>query len=253
MADGVYASLIGRAVFISGGASGIGEAMVRAFAAQSARVAFVDIADAAGEALAAELAGQGRHVWFSHADITDVEVYKSTIVALAREAGAFRVLINNAANDERHRLEDMTSASFDARVAVNLKHQLFAIQAVAPGMAAAGGGSIINLGSTSWMVPVGGFPVYAACKAAIHGLTRTLARDLGKQNIRVNTLVPGWVMTKRQIDLWVDEAAERLIDESQCLAGRVMPDDIARMAMFLASDDARMISAQAFIVDGGWV
>jgi NAD(P)-dependent dehydrogenase (short-subunit alcohol dehydrogenase family) len=253
MTDASYASLKGRPVFISGGATGIGEALVRGFAAQGAIVAFVDLAQAEGTALEAELRAAGQKAHFARCDITDVNAYKAEIARLAAITGPFRVLVNNAANDQRHKLEDVTSEYFDQRVAVNLKHQLFAVQAVAPGMMAAGGGSIINLGSISWMVPQGGFPVYAACKAAIHGLTRTLARDLGKSSIRVNTLVPGWVMTKRQLDLWVTPEGEKQMDDNQCLAGRVMPDDIAHMALFLASEDSAKITAQEFIVDAGWI
>lgn len=253
MSDASYASLKGRPVFISGGATGIGEALVRGFAGQGAKVAFVDLAETEGKALEAELRAMGQEAHFARCDITDVEAYKAEIGRLSGITGSFRVLVNNAANDQRHKLADLTSEYFDSRVAVNLKHQLFAVQAVVPGMVAAGGGSIINLGSISWMVPQGGYPVYAACKAAINGLSRTLARDLGKSSIRVNTLVPGWVMTKRQLELWVTPEGEKQMDENQCLAGRVMPDDIANMALFLGSDDSRMITAQEFIVDAGWV
>ena len=251
--DASYASLKGKAVFISGGASGIGEAIVRAFAAQGAHVGFVDIAAAEGDKLVAELAGLGHKVHFRKCDITDIPAYQAAIADLAAKTGPFGVLVNNAANDQRHKLEDVTPEFFDNRIAVNMRHMLFAIQSVIPHMVKAKAGSIINLGSISWMMPSGGYPVYAACKASVHGLTRTLARDYGKSGIRFNTLVPGWVMTKRQLELWVDEAGEKLMDQSQCLAGRVMPDDIAAMALFLASDDSRMISAQEFIVDGGCV
>jgi D-xylose 1-dehydrogenase len=162
-------------------------------------------------------------------------------------------LINNAANDTRHDWRQVTPDEFGRRIAVNLAHSFFAIQAVAPGMIAARKGAIVNFGSISWMAAQAGMPVYTAAKAAIHGLTRSFARELGAHNIRVNTVVPGWVMTKRQLDLWVDDAANDLIDRSQCLAGRVQPEDIAAMVTFLASDNARMCSAQNFVVDGGWV
>jgi len=248
-----YPGLAGVPVMISGGATGIGEAIVRAYAAEGAKVGFVDLAEADGEALATELNSAGGSVTFRRCDITDTDAYQQAIRDLELVNGATRVLINNAANDTRHKWEDVTPDYFDARIAVNLRHMFFAIQAVAPGMIAAGEGAIVNYGSIGWMMATGGYPVYAASKAAVHGMTRSFARDLGRHGIRVNTLVPGWVMTKRQLDLWIDDAANELIDRSQCLAGRVMPEDIARMALFLGSDDSKMCSAQNFIVDGGWV
>lgn len=248
-----YPGLAGVPVLISGGATGIGEALVRAFAAEGAKVGFVDIAEAEGAALAEELGAAGGKATFRRCDITDIDAYKEAIASIEEAHGATRVLLNNAADDTRHDWRDVTADYFDGRIAVNLRHMFFAIQAVAPGMVAAGGGSIVNFGSVGWMMASGGYPAYAASKAAVHGLTRSFARDLGKHGIRVNTLVPGWVMTKRQLELWVDDAANELIDRSQCLSGRVMPDDIGRMALFLASDDSRMCSAQNFIVDGGWV
>lgn len=249
----IYPSLSGKPVIVSGGASGIGEALVRAFAGQGARVGFVDLARAEGEALATELAVAGQAVTFRCCDITDIDAYRAAIADIEQAHGPTMALVNNAANDTRHDWREVTPEYFDARVAVNLRHSFFAIQAVAPGMIAAGRGSIVNLGSIGWMKASGGYPAYAASKAAVHGMTRSFARDLGKHGIRVNTLVPGWVMTKRQLDLWVDDAANAEIDKAQCLSGRVMPDDIARMALFLAADDSRMCTAQNFVVDGGWV
>lgn len=248
-----YQSLAGRTVFISGGASGIGEAIVRAFAGQRAKVGFVDLLADEGANLAAELGKDGGEVEFVRADITDIAALRGAIARIADLLGPVSVLVNNAANDMRHDWRTETSESWDGRVAVNLKHQFFAIQAVAPGMIDAGGGSIINLGSVSWMIGQGGMPAYTSSKAAVHGLTRSFARDLGKHRIRVNAVVPGWVMTKRQLELWVDENTERIIAENQCLPDRLMPDDIARMVLFLASDDSAMCTAQSFIVDGGWV
>jgi NAD(P)-dependent dehydrogenase (short-subunit alcohol dehydrogenase family) len=248
-----YPSLQDRVVFISGGASGIGAAMVAAFAGQGARVGFIDI-DAGGQHLAAQLnatAGSERVLFFP-GDVTDVTVLQAAIEQTQAMQGPIKVLVNNAANDRRHALADVTPEFFDAAVAVNLKHQFFAAQAVAPGMAQLGGGSIINLGSTSWMIKAAGFPVYATCKAAVRGLTRALARDLGKQNIRVNALVPGWVMTDKQLAQWVTPESETEIDAAQCLPGRLQADDIARMALFLASDDSQMCTAQDFVVDAGW-
>lgn len=248
-----YPGLAGVPVIVSGGATGIGEAIVRAYAAEGARVGFVDIAETEGRALAAELAAQGARVSFRGCDITDTEAYRAAIAAFAVEHGAAGVLINNAANDTRHDWRDVSPDYFDGRIDVNLRHAFFATQAVAPAMIAAGKGSIVNFGSVGWMMATGGYPAYAAAKAATHGMTRSFARDLGRHGIRVNTLVPGWVMTRRQLEMWVDDAANELIDRSQCLAGRVMPEDIARMALFLGSDDSKMCSGQNFIVDGGWV
>ena len=247
-----YPSLAGCPVVISGGASGIGEALVRNFAAQGARVGFVDIAAEAGEALAGELNAAGATVRFTRCDVTDTDAYKAAIDGFAAAHGDALVLVNNAAHDQRHEWSEVTPDYWDDRIAVNLKHAFFAIQAVAPGMVKAGKGSVINFGSISWMIMSPRIPVYETAKAATHGLTRAMARELGKSGIRVNTLAPGWVMTQRQLTHWLDAEGERLIDQSQALAGRVLPDDCARMALFLASDDSAMISAQQFIVDGGW-
>jgi NAD(P)-dependent dehydrogenase (short-subunit alcohol dehydrogenase family) len=247
-----YPSLAGVPVVISGGASGIGESLVRAFTGQGAKVGFVDIALDHGERLAAELTGVGGTVSFRHCDVTQIEAYQTAIAEFAALHGDALVLVNNAAHDQRHDWADVTPAYWDDRMAVNLKHAFFAIQAVAPAMIAAGRGSIINTGSISWMIMSPRIPVYETAKAATHGLTRAMARELGKSGIRVNTIAPGWVMTERQLTHWLDAAGERQIEESQALAGRVYPDDVARMALFLASEDSRMISAQQFLVDGGW-
>ena len=237
-------------MFITGGASGIGEALVRRFAAQKASVTFVDINAAAGATLQQTL---GNGVRFIECDITDVSGLQAAIQDAVRDNGPVTALVNNAANDDRHDWRDVTSEYWDERLSINLKPAFFTIQAAAPGMIEAGGGSIINFGSVSWMLKMGDMPAYTASKGAAHALTRGFASSLGKHNIRVNTIVPGWVMTQRQIELWVDEAGERTMDENQALPGRVMPDDIASMVLFLAADDSAMCSAQQFIVDGGWV
>ena len=247
-----YPSLAEMAVVISGGATGIGEHIVREFAAQGSRVGFVDIDREAGNDLQAELAANGWVVRFTECDVTDVAAYQAAIAGFEAAHGPALVLVNNAANDQRHALAEVTPEAWDARIAVNLKHAFFAVQAVAPGMIAAGKGSIINFGSISWMIMVPNLTVYTACKAAMHGMSRSLAKELGVHGIRVNTLVPGWVMTSRQLTHWVGEEENKLIDASQSLRGRVYPADIARMALFLASDDSGMITAQDFIVDGGW-
>jgi len=252
MKEAAYPDLENASVFLSGGATGIGSVLVERFARQGARVAFVDVAASEGDALRRRLADEGHDVAFHRCDLTDLEAYRSAIESAAANQGPVTVLINNAADDVRHPLEDLTPDRFDELVAVNLKHQLFAAQSVAPMMIERGSGSIVNIGSFGWMIATGGYPVYAACKAAVHGMTRGLARDLGPHRIRVNTLVPGWVMTEKQKRLWVDDEARELIARSQCLPDPLLPDHIASMALFLASDAAAMCTAQNFIVDGGW-
>lgn len=247
-----FPSLKGMPVVISGGASGIGEFIVREFAAQGSKVGYVDIAADAGRELEAELTEQGHTVRFTECDVTDIPAYQAAISGFADAHGPALALVNNAANDQRHKWDEVTPEFWDGRIAVNLRHSFFAAQAVAPGMIAAGRGSIINFGSISWMIMVGDLSAYTASKAASHGMSRSLARDLGKHGIRVNTVVPGWIMTERQLTHWVGPDEEKLIDESQALKGRVYPADVARMVLFLAADDSQMISAQDFVVDGGW-
>ncbi len=247
-----YPSLAGRPVVISGGASGIGASMVRQFAAQGAKVGFVDIAIEAGETLAHELASAGQTVRFTACDVTDISAYQAAIAGFAQAHGDARVLVNNAAHDQRHDWAEVTPDYWDERMAVNLKHAFFAIQAVAPGMANAGGGSIINFGSISWMIMTPSIPLYETAKAAVHGLTRSMARELGRSAIRINSLVPGAVMTQRQLDLWITEQDKQDIEAHQALSGLLTPDDCARMALFLAADDSAMISGQHFLVDAGW-
>ncbi len=248
----IYPSLSGRNVLVTGGASGIGAAIVRAFAAQGAKVGFVDLLEDAGAALAAELSAGGADVRFLPVDLTDIAALRDAVAAFAAALGPIDVLVNNAANDTRHDWRTETPETWDARVAVNLRHFFFAIQAVAPGMIEAGRGSIVNFGSISWRTGLGGMPAYTASKAGIEGLTRSFARDLGPHRIRVNCVLPGWVMTERQLALWVDENAARVIAERQCLPDRIQPDDLARMVLFLASDDSAMCTSQSFVVDGGW-
>jgi NAD(P)-dependent dehydrogenase (short-subunit alcohol dehydrogenase family) len=246
-----YPSLHDASVIVTGGASGIGAEIVRAFAGQHARVGFVDLDRARGAALAAELVGNGARVLFESCDLRDIADLKRAFEALSAAHGPARVLINNAARDDRHSWEDVTPEFYDERIATNLRHLFFAMQAVAPGMIAAGGGSIINLGSDSWWRAIGGMPVYTTAKAAIHGLTRGMARDLGKHRIRVNTLVPGWTMTERQKTLWVTpEAMERQLT-AQCLPDPIEPIYVARMALFLASDDAAQCTANNYMVEAG--
>lgn len=248
-----FPSLRGKRVFVTGGGTGIGEAIVKAFVEQGAVVAFVDIAREASEALCAKLAGDGHAApVFRHCDITDIPALQRTMAELAEALGDFDVLVNNAANDQRHDIEDVSLDYWNERIAINQRPMFFTCQAVLPGMKKKGGGSIINFSSMSWHAKGAGYPVYATTKAAVIGLTRSLARDLGPYGVRVNTVTPGWVMTQRQVDLWVDEAAEIEIKKAQCLPGKLMPDDIAAMVLFLGADDSRMCTAQDFVVDAGW-
>ncbi|MCY0389439.1 SDR family NAD(P)-dependent oxidoreductase [Robbsia sp. Bb-Pol-6] len=250
---GQYPSLVDRAVLITGGATGIGESLVAHFAQQGARVGFVDIADAAAADLLGRL-GEVRHTpVYAHCDLTDIDALRHAVDTLRASLGPISVLVNNAANDVRHAVDTVTSTSWDAGIAVNLKHQFFAAQAVIGDMKQLGGGSIINFGSISWKLKQGGMPVYTTSKAAVQGLTRSLARDFGPFNVRVNTIVPGWVMTDKQIRLWVDATSKDEIARGQCINRDLMPADIACMALFLAADDSRMCTAQDFVVDGGWV
>ena len=249
-----YGSLQGKRVFITGGGSGIGESLVAEFAAQGALVAFVDIAVEASEALCRRLAEAGMTApLFRHCDITDIASLQAVMAELAGKLGDFDILVNNAANDQRHQAQDVTLEYWNERIAINQRPMFFTCQAVFEGMKRQGGGSIINVSSISWHMKSGGYPVYATTKAAVVGLTRGLARDFGAHNIRVNTVTPGWVMTQRQIDLWVDDAAEVEIKKSQCLPNKLMPQDIAAMVLFLAADDGAMCTSQEFIVDAGWV
>lgn len=247
-----YPSLVDRTVVITGGATGIGATLVRQFAAQGSNVAFLDIDNACGNALARSLRDARHAPSFVHTDITDIAALDAALDVIRERCGPIRVLLNNAANDRRHSLEDTTSELWDAGIAVNLKHQFFAARNAAADMKVSGG-SIVNFGSLSWMIKQAGMPVYTTAKAAVQGLTRTLARELGPYNIRVNTLVPGWVMTEKQVSLWLDDNARAEIARGQCINQPLMPEHIAGMALFLAADDSAMCTAQDFIVDGGWV
>ena len=252
MTEAIYPSLRDRVVLVTGGASGIGAAEVAAFAAQGARVAFLDIADDPASALAARLAAAGHpEPFFQHCDLTDIAALRAAIAEVGRRLGPITVLVNNAANDQRHRWEDMTPEYWDERLAVNLRHQFFAIQAVAPMMKAAGGGSIVNFGSVSWHASQGGMPAYTTAKAGVEGLTRGMARDLAPDNIRVNCVIPGWIMTERQINLWLTPEGEANLLRNQCLKRKLEPADIARMVLWLAADDSRMVTSGLFPVDGG--
>jgi NAD(P)-dependent dehydrogenase (short-subunit alcohol dehydrogenase family) len=245
----IYPDLAGKVVIVTGGAGGIGEAITRAFIAQKAKVGFLDIDTARGERLQAELGDSAR---FVSCDLTDIPALKAAIEAVRGAFGPIDVLINNAAHDERHATLEVTEDYWDGRMAVNLKHQFFAAQAVLPDMQATGKGAIINMGSTSWVIGQGGMAGYTAAKSAVIGLTRSLARDFGEFGVRVNAIAPGWIMTERQLELWVTPETEKSIYENQCLKRRLVPDDIAKVVVFMSSDEAGAITNQHYIVDGGW-
>jgi D-xylose 1-dehydrogenase len=254
MSEGVavYPSLRDRVVFITGGASGIGAEHVTQFAAQGAKVGFVDIADDAAQALIGKIEAAGHPApLYQHCDLKDIAALQATIAEVGGLLGPITVLVNNAANDQRHKFEDVTVEYWDERLATNLRHQFFAIQAVAPMMRSAGGGSIINFGSVSWHSLQGGMPAYTTAKAAVEGLTRGMARDLGPDKIRVNTVIPGWIMTERQITHWLTPEGEKNLMQAQCLKEKLVPADVTRMVLWLASNDSRMCTAQLWVVDAG--
>ncbi|MEN3346464.1 MAG: D-xylose 1-dehydrogenase [Bradyrhizobium sp.] len=252
MQGATYPSLRDRTVLVTGGGSGIGEAIVRQFVDQGARVGFIDIDATASQQLLASLPAHAR-VQFEHADLRDIAALRRAIAAIREALGPITILVNNAARDDRHAIEDVTPEYWDERFAVNLKHQFFAAQAVAPDMTRAGGGAIINIGSVSWVIGQGNMPCYTTAKSAVQGLTRALARDLGPNNVRVNSILPGWIMTQRQQDRWLTPAGEAELMQRQCLKRKLVPDDIARVVLFFAADDSGACTNQNYIVDGGWV
>jgi NAD(P)-dependent dehydrogenase (short-subunit alcohol dehydrogenase family) len=248
-----FPSLQGRRVFVTGGGSGIGAAMVEAFAAQGAHVAFVDIAAEASAALAARIDSRGQRApWWRACDVRDVAALQQAIADATEALGDFHALVNNVASDDRHTLESVTPEYWDDRMAINERPAFFAIQAVVPGMKRLGQGAIVNLGSTGWQSKGSEYPCYAIAKSSVNGLTRGLAKSLGAFRIRVNTVSPGWVMTERQVSKWLTPAGEQDIARNQCLPDKLHGEDIARMVLFLAADDGRMCTAQEFKVDAGW-
>jgi D-xylose 1-dehydrogenase len=250
MTPALYPSLKGKTAYVTGGAGGIGESVSRAFAAQGASVGILDIDETAGKKLAAALGVNAR---FEACDLRDIEALKAALSSLRASLGPADILVNNAAHDQRHVWRDVTPAYWDERMAVNLRHMLFAIQAVAPDMIERKRGSIINFSSTSWKLKMGTLPAYTTAKAAVHGLTRSFIMELGKSNIRVNTLYPGWIMTERQKELWFDAAGQKTLDEQQAMRGQIQPQDVANLVMFLSADDSWFCSGQEFTVDGGWI
>jgi NAD(P)-dependent dehydrogenase (short-subunit alcohol dehydrogenase family) len=246
-----YPSLSGKVVLITGGGSGIGASMVEHFAQQGAKVAFLDMAEGASKELVENLAGNPP--LFLPCDLTDIPALQASIQKVEASLGAIEVLVNNAANDERHKWEETTPEYWDRMMEVNLRHHFFAIQAVAPGMKARGQGSIINMSSISWMIPGTNLPTYITAKAGIVGLTRTMARELGASGIRVNCVLPGAILTEKQRRLWWTSEYMEKIMASQSIKRQLMPDDVSRLILFLASDDSSAITGQSHIVDGGWV
>jgi NAD(P)-dependent dehydrogenase (short-subunit alcohol dehydrogenase family) len=248
----IYPSLSGKRVIITGGGSGIGAAMVEAFARQGARVFFLDIAEPEARALEARLGDAEQPPVFHRCDLTDIQQVQATFASIEASAGPANVLVNNAANDDRHEIGEVTADYWDQRIAVNLRHQFFCAQAVSAGMRAAGSGVILNLGSISWHLALANLSIYMTAKAGIEGLTKGLARDLGRFNIRVNCIVPGAVRTPRQMQLWQTPESEAKVVAAQCLQQRIDPQHVAAMALFLASDDAARCSGREYYVDAGW-
>jgi NAD(P)-dependent dehydrogenase (short-subunit alcohol dehydrogenase family) len=249
-----YPSLEGRTVLITGGGMGIGAALVEQFALQGARVAFLDVAEKVSTELVEGLTGRCTYApVFQRCDLTDISALREAVSAVAASCGAPTVLVNNAGSDDRHSFAEVTPEYWDQRIAVNLKHQFFAAQAVAPGMKAAGGGSIINMSSIAWMIPSGSLSVYTTAKAAIVGMTRSMAHDLGEAGIRVNCVLPGAILTERQRRLWMSPEYEREVLSRQCIKRHILPEEVARLVLFLAADDSEAMTNQNYIIDGGWI
>ncbi|WP_425997422.1 D-xylose 1-dehydrogenase [Caulobacter sp. DWR1-3-2b1] len=247
MTSAIYPSLKGKRVVVTGGGSGIGAGLTAGFVRQGAEVIFLDIADEDSKALVEQLSGAEIPPVYKSCDLMDLSALQATLA----EIGDIDVLVNNAGNDDRHKLADITPAYWDNRIGVNLRHMLFAAQAVAPGMAKRGGGAIINFGSISWHLGLEDLVLYETAKAGIEGMTRALARELGPDDIRVTCVVPGNVKTKRQ-EKWYTPEGEADIVKAQCLKGRLLPDHVASLVLFLASDDASLCTGHEYWIDAGW-
>jgi NAD(P)-dependent dehydrogenase (short-subunit alcohol dehydrogenase family) len=249
-----YPSLRDRVVVITGGATGIGEAIVEAFSMQRAQVVFLDIADDAGRMLTEKLtAAGGATPVYHHCDLTNIAEVRRTVQNIEQRFGAVDVLVNNAGNDLRHRVAEVTPEFWDQTIAVNLKHQFFMAQAVIPSMQQAQRGSIINMSSIGWVIPSTNQVVYVTAKAAVVGMTRTLAHELGSDNIRVNCIMPGAILTERQKQLWLTPEYTAHVLANQALKRMILPEEVARLALFLAADDSAAITNQSYVIDGGWV
>lgn len=249
----IYPDLEGKGVLITGGGSGIGESIVHHFARQKVKIGFLDINVEASRKVVADCAAKGVTVHFEHCDLKDIAATQAAIGRIRKAIGPITVLINNAAHDQRHKAEEVTSEYWDDRFATNLKHQFFCAQAVLDDMKAANDGVIINFGSTSWMAGQGGMAAYTAAKSAVLGLTRSLARDFGPWNIRCTAIAPGWIMTERQLNLWMTPEGEKELMTRQCLKRRLVPADIAKVTVFMSSSEASACTNQQYVVDGGWV
>ncbi len=248
-----YSSLEDKVVIITGGASGIGTSIVEQFLNQGSKVAFLDKEEKLGIELVQKLNNFKYSPLFKYCDLTNIKSLKKTIIEIREKLGLISILINNAANDERHSIENVTEEFWDDKMNVNLKHYFFAIQSVCKDMKTLGDGKIVNIGSFSWMLGQGNMPAYTTAKSAVMGLTRTIARDLGKFNIRVNSVVPGWIITERQKKLWLTPEAEKEQLERQCIKRMLVPDDIAKVVLFFASDQSSGCTAQNYVIDGGVV
>ena len=252
MSYAIYPSLVDKTVVVTGGGSGIGAAIVEAFATQGARVFFLDIAEADSEALAERLRVCAHPPIFHRCDLRDIAAIEQVFASICAQAGSIDILVNNAANDDRHHFGEITPAYWDERIAVNLRHQFFCAQNAASGMKAARSGVILNLGSISWHRALPSLSIYMTAKAGIEGMTRAMARELGPFGIRVNAIIPGAVRTPRQMKLWQSPESEAKLVADQCLPERVEPEHVARMALFLASDDGSRCSGREYFVDAGW-
>lgn len=249
-----YPSLRDKVVLVTGGASGIGEAIVEAFASNGSRVAFLDIQTEAAERLVARLAGGNLHApVYVPCDLTDISALKTAVQSVLSDFDAVDVLVNNAGNDTRHTIDEVTPEFWDRTIAINLKQQFFMAQSVIPGMRKAGHGSIVNMSSIAWMIPSTSVPVYVTAKSAIVGMTRTLSHELGRWNIRVNCVLPGAIATERQRRLWLTPEYEAEVLAAQALQRLIEPEEVARLVLFLAADDSSAITNQSYIIDGGWV
>jgi NAD(P)-dependent dehydrogenase (short-subunit alcohol dehydrogenase family) len=250
----IYPSFKGRRVLITGGATGIGEALVTGFAEQGAKVAFLDIQDQAAEQLAERIASIGHpEPLYLHCDMTDLDQVRSSVAVAIESFEGLDVLINNAGNDQRHTIEEVTPELWDNLMAVNLRHQFFATQAALPALKQSGAGSIVNMSSIAWLIPGVGMSVYITAKAGIVGLTRTLAHEVGKDNIRVNAILPGAIITEKQRRLWITPEYSAEILSNQAIKRHLVPEEVVRLALFLAADDSSAITGQSHIIDGGWV
>ncbi len=248
-----YSSLEDKVIIITGGASGIGASIVEHFLNQGSKVAFLDKENNLGISLVEKFSNFKHKPIFKNCDLTDIDSLKNNINEIRDELGLVSILVNNAANDERHSIESVTEEFWDDRMNVNLKHYFFAIQSVCKDMQELGDGKIINIGSFSWMLGQGNMPAYTTAKSAVMGLTRTIARDLGEFNIRVNCVVPGWIITERQKKLWLTPEIEKVQLEKQCIKRMLIPEDIAKAVLFFASDQSSGCTAQNYVIDGGVV